>query len=46
IAKYFHRRPTGGLGEGLTTKMKLIKRRAFGFRNFENFRIRVMAVFL
>ncbi len=46
ITNYFHRRTTSGIVEGINNKIKLIKRRAFGFRNFENFRIRVMAAFL
>jgi len=30
-----------GITEGFHCKMKLIQRRAFGFRNFENYRLRV-----
>src|SRR3990167_289576 len=30
-----------GITEGLHRKMKLIQRRAYGFRNFENYRLRV-----
>jgi transposase len=30
-----------GITEGFHRKMKLIQRRAYGFRNFENYRIRV-----
>ncbi len=29
--------------EGFHRKMKLIQRRAYGFRNFENYRLRVIA---
>ena len=32
---------TNGITEGFHRKMKLIQRRAFGFRNFENYRRRV-----
>jgi len=32
-----------GITEGFHRKMKLIQRRAYGFRNFENYRIRVIA---
>lgn len=46
IANYFHQRTTSGIVEGINNKLKLIKRRAFGFRNFEHFRIRVLAAFL
>ena len=46
IANYFCHRTTSGVVEGINNKIKLIKRRAFGFRNFEHFRIRVIAAFL
>jgi transposase len=46
IANYFQCRTTSGLVEGINNKIKLIKRRAFGFRNFHSFRLRVMAAFL
>jgi transposase len=46
IANYFHQRTTSGMVEGINSKIKLIKRRAFGFRNFGNFRLRVIAAFL
>jgi len=32
---------TNGITEGFHTKMEMISRRAFGFRNFENYRLRV-----
>jgi transposase len=35
-------RITNGVVEGTNTKIKLIKRRAFGFRNVENFRYRIL----
>ena len=31
-----------GITEGFHTKMEMISRRAFGFRNFENYRLRVL----
>jgi len=31
------------IAEGFHRKMKLIQRRAYGFRNFENYRLRVLA---
>jgi transposase len=46
IANYFCQRTTSGIVEGINNKIKLIKRRAFGFRNFEHFRLRVMAAFV
>lgn len=35
---------TNGITEGFHTKMEMISRRAFGFRNFENYRLRVRAL--
>ena len=40
LAYYNHRISTGPL-EGLNTKIKLLKRQAFGFRDFDYFRLRV-----
>jgi transposase len=42
ILNYFHERLTSGVVEGLNTKLKLLKRRAFGYRNFAHFRLRVL----
>lgn len=42
ILTYFDERITNGFVEGMNNKIKLIKRRAFGFRNFENFRYRIL----
>lgn len=33
---------SNGITEGFHTKMEMISRRAYGFRNFENYRLRVM----
>ncbi|HHY78432.1 MAG TPA: transposase [Clostridiales bacterium] len=33
---------TNGCTEGFNNKIKVIKRNAFGFRNFENFRTRIL----
>ena len=33
---------TNGITEGFHTKMEMLSRRAFGFRNFENYRLRVL----
>ena len=35
---------TNGITEGLHNKMEMLSRRAFGFRNFENYRLRVRIV--
>jgi len=46
ITNYFRHRTTSGMVEGINNKVKLIKRRAYGFRNFEHFRLRVIVAFL
>jgi hypothetical protein len=33
-----------GITEGFHTKMEMISRRAFGFRNFQNYRLRFLAL--
>jgi transposase len=42
IISYFERRTTNGVVEGINNKLKLIKRRGYGFRNFRNFWVRSM----
>jgi transposase len=42
IVYYFHERLTSGFVEGMNNKIKLIKRRGFGYRNFEHFCLRVL----
>ena len=42
ILAYFDRRTTQGTVEGINQKIKLIKRRAYGLKNFGNFRRRVL----
>jgi transposase len=42
IISYFERRTTNGVVEGINNKLKLIKRRGYGFRNFHNFLVRSM----
>nr|SPS06324.1 protein of unknown function [Candidatus Nitrotoga fabula] len=34
---------SNGIIEGFHTKMEMLSRRAYGFRNFENYRMRVLA---
>lgn len=42
IIGYFDHRTTSGVVEGINNKLKLIKRSGYGFRNFENFRVRYL----
>jgi transposase len=42
IIAYFDNGTTSGAVEGINNKLKLIKRSAYGFRNFANFRIRCL----
>ena len=41
VARMFLFTRNNGISEGFHRKMKLIQRRAYGFRNFENYRLRV-----
>ena len=43
IAAMWRFRKSNSITEGFHRKMKLIQRRAYGFRNFENYRLRVIA---
>lgn len=45
ICNYFDKRTTSGVMEGINNKIKLIKRQAYGFINFEHLRMRLMACF-
>ena len=42
ITAYFEARTTSGVVEGINNRLKLIKRLGYGFRNFENFRLRCL----
>ena len=42
IITYFDNRTTSGVVEGINNKLKLIKRSAYGFRNFENYKNRCL----
>jgi transposase len=42
IIAYFDNGTTNGAVERINNKLKLIKRSAYGFRNFENFRVRCL----
>lgn len=41
IIAYFDRRTTQGMVKGVSNKLKLIKRKAYGFRNFDDFKLRI-----
>jgi transposase len=34
-----------GFAEGVNLKIKLLNRRAFGYRNFDNFRLHILMAF-
>ncbi|MEG4447151.1 transposase [Microcoleus sp. AT9_B5] len=42
IIAYFDNRTTSGVVEGVNNKLKLIKRSAYGFRNFDNYKNRCL----
>ncbi|NER37381.1 MAG: transposase [Oscillatoria sp. SIO1A7] len=42
IVGYFENRTTNGVVEGINNKLKVIKRAGYGFRNYENFKIRCL----
>lgn len=42
ILAYFDNRTTQGIVEGINQKIKLIKKRAYGLTNFDNFRRRIL----
>ena len=42
VTAYFEHHISNGCVEGLNNKLKVIKRCGYGFRNFENFEIRVL----
>jgi len=46
IINYFHNRLTTSIVEGINNKLKLIKRRSFGFLSFESFRLKAITEFL
>lgn len=41
IARMWRYAKNNGIKEGFHRKMKFIQRRIFGFKNFENYRLRV-----
>ena len=44
IARMWRFTKTNSITEGLHNKMEVISRRAYGFRNFQNYRLRVRAL--
>ena len=44
VARMFRFTKNNGIVEGFHNKMEVISRRAYGFRNFENYRLRVKAL--
>lgn len=45
ILNYFDGRHSNGFAEGVNLKLKLIHRRAFGYRNFAHFRLHALVAF-
>lgn len=45
ILNYFDGRHSNGFAEGVNLKIRLIHRRAFGYRNFEHFRLHILVAF-
>lgn len=45
ICNYFYERVTSGMMEGINNKIKLLKRQAYGFTNFDHLRMRLLAAF-
>ena len=43
ILNYFDYRITNGFVEGKNNRIKTIKRMAYGYRNMDNFRMRILA---
>jgi transposase len=42
ILNYFRTRLTNAMVEGFNNKAKLVKRRAYGYRSFSNYRLRLL----
>lgn len=45
ILNYFEGRHTNGFAEGVNLKIRMINRRAFGYRNFDQFRLHILVAF-
>ncbi len=46
IINFFKDRYSNGIVEGINNKIKTIKRNGYGFRNFQNFRLRIIVKFI
>ena len=42
VLVYWRTRATNGMTEGFNCKAKLVKRRAYGYRSFTNYRLRLL----
>ncbi|MDP9033997.1 MAG: transposase, partial [Myxococcota bacterium] len=42
VLAYFRARATNSMTEGFNAKAKLVKRRAYGYRSFRNYRLRLL----
>jgi len=45
VLNYFDGRHSNGFAEGVNLKIKLLNRRAFGYRNFNSFRLHILVAF-
>ena len=45
ILNYFDGRHSNGFAEGVNLKIRMINRRAFGYRNFDQFRLHILVAF-
>ena len=45
VLNYFDGCQTNGFAEGVNLKIKLLNRRAFGYRNFNSFRLHILVAF-
>lgn len=45
VLNYFDGRHSNGFAEGINLKIKLLNRRAFGYRNFDSFRLHILVAF-
>jgi len=45
ILNYFDGRHSNGFAEGVNLKIRMLHRRAFGYRNFEQFRLHILVAF-
>ena len=46
ILNFFYNRTTNAFAEGCNNKIKVVKRMSYGFRNFDNYVVKIMLAFL